>query len=236
MLAKALLCAVVLGAAFTYIGCAAPAETNDPDSMSSSDLAAAKAATSDFHDVPDMTDAERQAILDQYANIQHDGVRQELYEKAVLYYHTNYDVIPNKNYLSVVDFAKHSGKHRFFIMDLNGGAMSAHMVAHGRNSDPNDTGIPTSFSNTVGSLQSSLGYYLASETYVGVHGESVRLDGLSTTNSNVRDRVVVIHSAAYVLDDRSKQGMSEGCLAVPEDEKPTIVAQLKNGSVIYASN
>jgi hypothetical protein len=236
MLRPTLLCAVVVSAAFTYIGCASPTATDDTDAMSAEALAEAKAATTDFHDIPNLTAAERQAILDRYASIDHTGIRQALYENAILYYDTNLANIPNKSYLSVVDFAKHSGKPRFFIMDMSGGAISAHVVAHGRNSDPNDTGIPVSFSNEIGSLQSSLGYYLASETYDGVHGESVRLDGLSTTNSNVRERVVVIHSAAYVDPDRAKQGMSEGCLALPEAEKPEIVAHLKNGSVIYASN
>jgi hypothetical protein len=225
--------------AISYTGCASPTPELEDDNgaaLTSESEAAGKANTDGFKDIPDMTAAQKQAILDRYASIQHDGIRQELYEKAILYYDTNVDRIQNKNYLSVVDFKKASGKHRFFIMDMNGGPMTSHVVAHGVNSDPDNTGTPSSFSNDIGSLQSSVGFYVTAETYDGVHGESLKLDGLSTTNSNVRERVVVIHSAAYVEDGRTKQGMSQGCLAVPEAEKPEIVLHLKNGSVIYAMN
>jgi hypothetical protein len=236
MLAKGSLIAVAVSAALTYVGCAAPA-SEAQGAAESADLTAPPAdPLPDYHDIPSMTAAQRQAILAKYATIQHDGIRQALFEMAILYYDTNVSVIPNKDYLTVVDFQKPSGKKRFFIMDMNGGPVSAHMVAHGKNSDPDDTGYATSFSNVEGSFQSSLGFYQASETYDGVHGESVRLDGLSTTNSNVRDRVIVIHSATYVSDDNAKQGRSEGCFALSEDDKPGVVAELKNGSVIYASN
>src|SRR5205823_4117004 len=100
----------------------------------------------------------------------------------------------------------------------------------------NDTGMAVSFSNTVNSLQSSLGFFLTAETYNGVHGESLRIDGLSDTNDNVRERVVVIHSAAYVDNSNTKQGRSNGCFALTESEKPEIVLHLKNGSLIYAMN
>jgi hypothetical protein len=199
--------------------------------------AAAKANTGGFQDPdPNMTAAQRAAILAKYASIPHDGIRQELYEAAFIYYDTNLGVIQNKQYLTVVDFQKQSGNHRFFIMDMTGGPVSPHVVAHGAGSDPDDTGIATIFSNTPNSGDSSLGYYVTAETYIGKHGESLRIDGLSSTDSNVRDRVVVIHSAAYVEDGNAKQGRSLGCFALPESEKPDIVAHLKGGSVIYAMN
>jgi outer membrane murein-binding lipoprotein Lpp len=235
MLAKGSLLLVAVSAALAYVGCASPAP-QDQTADETADLAAPNDDLPAYHDVPDMTAAQRQATLAKYATIHHEGIRQALFETAVLYYDTNLSVIPNKDYLTIVDFQKPSGKKRFFIMDMNGGPVGTHMVAHGKNSDPDDTGYATQFSNVEGSFESSLGFYQASETYIGVHGESVRLDGLSTTNSAVRDRVIVIHSATYVSDDNAKQGRSEGCFALSEDDKPGVVAQLKNGSVIYASN
>ena len=55
-------------------------------------------------------------------------------------------------------------------------------------SDPENDGTPRRFSNVEGSLQSSLGYYVTAETYEGKWGYSLRLDGLSATNSQVRKR------------------------------------------------
>jgi hypothetical protein len=237
MRAKALLFALAV-TAFSYTGCAAPTgeEEETEGSVSAQSLEVGKANTDGFKDIPSLTPAERDAILARYATIPHQGVRQELFEKAVLYYDTNVDRIDNKAFMSVVDFQKHSGKRRFFILDMNGGPVRSHVVAHGVNSDPNDTGIATLFSNVVGSFKSSLGFYVTAETYTGSHGLSLKLDGLSSTNNNVRERVIVIHSAAYVDDDRMKQGNSQGCLAFSEEDKPRIVADLKNGSIIYASN
>jgi hypothetical protein len=225
-------------AAFSHIGCAAPAADDGDSEQAASEqsLETGRANTAGFKDIPSLTAAERASILARYASIPHEGVRQALYEQAILYYDTNVQRIENKRYLSVVDFQKSSGKHRFFVLDMNGGPMKSHVVAHGHNSDPDDTGTATRFSNTINSLESSLGFYVTAETYDGVHGESLRMDGLSSTNSNVRERAVVIHSADYVEDGRAKQGRSNGCFAFSEAEKPAIVANLKEGSIIYASN
>jgi hypothetical protein len=48
---------------------------------------------------------------------------------------------------------------------------------------------------------SSLGVYKTAETYNGKHGLSLRLDGLSPTNSKARERAVVVHGADYVEDE-----------------------------------
>jgi hypothetical protein len=107
-------------------------------------------------------------------------------------------------------------------------------VAHGSGSDKANDGYAEKFSNVSGSNASSLGFYMTAETYNGKHGLSLRLDGLSSTNSNVRARAVVIHGASYVSDSDIKAGRSWGCPAVSMASKDKVIKMLKGGSIIYA--
>lgn len=152
---------------------------------------------------------------------------------ALAHYDARKKALKNKNYLGVVDFTQFSGKNRFYIIDMRTGAVEAIPVAHGSGSDPNNTGYPTVFSNTPNSNMSSLGLYMTAETYSGKHGLSLRLDGLQSTNSNVRQRAVVVHSANYVRRNAGKVGRSWGCLAIEEGLKTRLINQLKEGSLIY---
>ena len=185
----------------------------------------------------------RAAIVARYAQLDPGGVvPRGLLEDAVEYFDVNSVLIPNKAYVTIVDFSKFSGNDRFFIVDMTSGAVESHKVAHGQNSDPNWTGWATSFSNVSGSLQSSLGFYLGGEIYDGTHPHSMRLDGLSPdgspnhmANTNVRERAVVMHEATYVDDSNSgKQGRSDGCLALDPNIELGVVDRLANGSLIYA--
>lgn len=220
------------------VGCATDVVEADGEDVDLSEEAMQRAQsnTEGWKDVPELTAEERATILAKYAGIEHQGIRDELYEKAILYYDTNYARIPNKAFLGVLDFGLHSGKKRFFVMDMSGGPLKSHVVAHGKNSDPDYDGNADSFSNVNGSNKSSLGYYYVAEPYFGANGESMRLDGLSATNSNVRVRAIVIHGADYVETGRPKQGRSLGCPAFPHPDMPELIARLKNGSNFYASN
>ena len=158
----------------------------------------------------------------------------DLLRDALAYYQQNAARIANKDYLTVVDFSRTSTQPRMFIVDMKSGAVQAVHVAHGSGSDPRNTGRATVFSNEDGSNCSSLGYYLTAETYDGKHGYSCRMDGLSTTNSNVRERAVVIHGADYVHDSDVKQGRSWGCFALAMTMRTSVIDRLKGGSLIYA--
>jgi hypothetical protein len=185
----------------------------------------------------------RAAIVANYGGLDPDGVvPRGLLEDAIEYFDVNKALIPNKAYITIVDFSKFSGQNRFFIVDMSTGAVESHKVAHGHNSDPNWTGWATSFGNVSGSLKSSLGFYMGGEIYDGTHPHSMRLDGLSPdgspnqmANTNVRDRAVVMHLATYVDDSNSgKQGRSDGCLALDPNIEQGVVNRLANGSLIYA--
>jgi hypothetical protein len=113
-------------------------------------------------------------------------------------------------------------------------------VAHGRGSAVDVRGIPVRFSNRRGSLASSLGLYLARETYAfrGTAGGrpyrsiGLRLEGLSgVMNDNAIDRRVVAHGAPYVTADGA--GRSEGCPAMELDRAERLLPRFANGGLVF---
>lgn len=89
-------------------------------------------------------------------------------------------------------------------------------VAHGRGSDPENTGRAEAFGNAPDSGMTSLGLYKIAEQYEGKHGLARRLDGLMRgLNDQARDRAVVLHSSDYV--GPGHVGRSLGCPAVRQE-------------------
>lgn len=162
-------------------------------------------------------------------------VPQALLTKALSFYDANQAIIANKQYLVVIDFSQHNSKKRFYLIDMESGDVERYLTAHGKNSDPDFDGYATAFSNVNSSLMSSLGYYLTAETYFGEHGYSLRLDGLSSTNSNARARDIVIHGASYVKDV-ALIGRSFGCPALDENVSTQVIDMIKGGTLIFAGN
>jgi hypothetical protein len=163
------------------------------------------------------------------------AVPQGLLNEARAYLSAHRGSFSNQRYITIIDFSKSSSESRMFIVDLATGAARSLHVAHGSGSDPDNDGYATRFSNASGSNASSLGFYRTGETYQGKHGLSLRLDGLSSTNSNVRSRAVVVHGANYVYDSNTRAGRSWGCFAVSMANRGWVVSALKGGSLIYAA-
>ncbi len=154
---------------------------------------------------------------------------------ALKYLSEHMSKFPNQGYLTVVDFTLHSGKRRMYIIGLDSGNVETHCVAHGSNSDPDNDGYATKFSNTEGSHQSSLGIYKVAENHPSEKFKyALNLDGLMSLNSRARERAILMHSSAYVDDDATKQGRSWGCFAVEESKAKEILGKLKGGSLLIA--
>ena len=139
--------------------------------------------------------------------------------------------------LAVIDYSKPSTERRLWVFDLaSARLLYDEHVAHGRGSGEN---LATSFSNTDGSHQTSLGLYTTAETYMGGNGYSLRMDGHEPGwNDNARNRLIVMHGAPYVnpLQARAqgRLGRSFGCPAVrPEVAKP-MIDTLKQGQLVFA--
>ncbi len=190
---------------------------------------------SDF-EKPNLSDEQRETVLAKYAHVDPKKlIDRTKRETALVYYDVNKSKLPKDDFLVVVDFAKPSRDKRFFVIDVRSGAVQGHVVAHGSGSDPNNDGMLDKFSNVKNSHASSVGFYLTAETYNGKYGRSLRMDGLSDTNSNVRMRDVVVHGARYVREGRAKQGLSWGCFALPMSTKDGIITKLAGGALIYAA-
>lgn len=151
---------------------------------------------------------------------------------AIQFFDRNASNLDNHNYLTIIDMQKHSGSDRFFLTNLNTGKVEKFVVAHGKGSDPDHDGLATRFSNIANSNATSLGFYQVSETYSGKHGYSVRLDGLSPTNSKARARAVVIHGASYVKRGLAKMGRSFGCPALDDKLSTGVIQRIKEGSLL----
>lgn len=234
---QACLLAAVLAISMTSVlGCSSDGAAADETTTLEGEESSGSALSGAEYPAPNLTADEKAQVFAKYQVDAEGVIPRSLLEDAVAFFDFNKAKIKNKAFLTVVDFSKHSGKKRMFVVNMTSGAVSSYVVAHGSGSDPGNTGFATKFSNVDNSNQSSLGYYVTGETYDGKHGNSLRLDGVSSTNSKVRARAIVVHGADYVSEGRSQQGRSWGCLALPTSEKDGVIAKLKGGSVIYAAH
>jgi hypothetical protein len=146
------------------------------------------------------------------------------------------DNLKKRNIVTIIDYSRPSTEKRFFVIDLEKKQLLYMcLVAHGKNSGDYSA---TSFSNQTESLKSSLGFFLASETYNGDHGYSLKLDGLEKgINDNARARDIVIHGADYVSEEFIRKygrlGRSWGCPALPSDISKEIIDKISGGSCVY---
>jgi hypothetical protein len=142
--------------------------------------------------------------------------------------------------LAIVDFARHSAEARFHLIDIaSGRVLGSYLVAHGRGSDPANSGWLQRFSNRPGSNASAEGSYVTSDTYHGKHGLSRRLIGLDADNNLALQRGIVIHAADYVSDslirNQGRIGRSQGCFAVPQGSIAEVLDRLGPGRLLFAS-
>lgn len=147
-----------------------------------------------------------------------------------------------KPYLYFVDYGQPSTKRRGYVFDMQDLTIveGPFTVAHGRGSSESRRGVPTRFSNRPGSAATSLGLYLAQETY-DFNGRAssgryrslgLRLEGVSGDyNDNARARGVVAHGAPYVTP--AAAGRSEGCPAIEQTRARRLLPKLANGGMVF---
>ena len=139
--------------------------------------------------------------------------------------------------LTLIDYTRRSLEPRLWVFDMRTGALLfREPVAHGRNTGDD---VARWFSDTPNSLQSSLGLFVARDTYVGSNGYSLRLDGLEPGfNGRARERALVMHGAPYVdtaVGARmGRMGRSCGCPALREAVARDVIDTVRGGGVIFA--
>jgi hypothetical protein len=144
-----------------------------------------------------------------------------------------------KPYLYFVDFGLGSETARGYVFDMDNLTVVSgpFHVAHGSGSGGS---TPTRFLNVSGSNATSLGLYLAQETYA-FNGRSggrpyksvgLRLKGVSGKhNDKARARGIVAHGAPYVTSSRA--GRSQGCPAMPQALASDLLPKLANGGMVF---
>ena len=147
-----------------------------------------------------------------------------------------------KPFLYFVDYGLPSTTPRGYVFDMSSLKVvdGPFTVAHGRGSATTKYGLPTRFSNAIGSAATSLGLYVAKATYA-FHGHSggkaysslgLRLMGVSSGfNDNAFARGVVAHGAPYVTPD--KAGRSEGCPAMEPSRAKRLLPELADGGMVF---
>jgi hypothetical protein len=146
-------------------------------------------------------------------------------------------LVQRRDLLTVIDYSLPSSQPRLFIFDL-----SAHkllfreLVAHGKGSGGDLANV---FSNSPGSLATSLGLFVTADTYTGGNGYSLRLRGLEEgVNDMAWDRAIVMHGASYVSQEAvnvlGRLGRSWGCPAVRPEVSQEIIDTIRGGSPVFA--
>ena len=186
-----------------------------------------------------------EAEFDQYitevytnAGLEKSNLDYNVFKKAFIGYLNlkGANLVSAKQLLSIVDFNKSSTQKRLWIIDLAQQKLLFNtLVAHGQGSGDD---MPNKFSNLAESHQSSLGFYVTSDIYVGKHGLSMKLDGLDKGfNNNAKDRAVVLHGAPYVsqefISQHGRLGRSFGCPALPVELTNQIIEQVKGKTCLF---
>ena len=162
-----------------------------------------------------------------------------VFEKAIIGFYNlnnNNKLNQDKQIITVIDFTRPSSEKRMWIIDLKTNKLLLNTyVAHGQGSGGN---LADSFSNIEESHKSSLGFYVTSETYIGKHGLSLRLDGHDKgINDKARNRAIVVHGASYVSESFIKTtgrlGRSFGCPAVPVELNDKVIRLIKDKTCMF---
>ncbi len=190
--------------------------------------------------IPDRPATIREEIAAKYGQwrLAAEGIGQDVFEYAV----TGYSALKEKGrllktqYITIIDFSKPSTLPRLFLLNMETGSiLYKTLVAHGRNSGGL---MAETFSNNESSLESSPGFYITDETYIGKNGYSLKLVGCEQGfNSNAYRRGIVMHGADYVSQDFIRKngflGRSHGCPAVPAPLNREIIDVIKNGTCLF---
>jgi hypothetical protein len=143
----------------------------------------------------------------------------------------------NRPIITIIDYTLASTQKRLWVIDIdNRQILHTSLVAHGKHSGEN---YAKYFSNTTGSLQTSIGVFLTENTYIGKEGYSLRIQGLeSGFNDKAKSRAIVMHGANYVsgktANSLGRVGRSWGCPAVERQLAKPIINTIKDGTIIFS--
>jgi hypothetical protein len=145
----------------------------------------------------------------------------------------------NPHIISIADYSQSSTQKRLYVIDLKHRRLLFNTyVAHGRNTGEEYARL---FSNEEGSLKSSLGFYVTTQSMVGPTGFSLKLQGVEKgINDNAEKRAIIMHGGDYVSEKYIRNhgflGRSLGCPTLPTDLTRPIIETIKGGSCLFIYN
>lgn len=146
----------------------------------------------------------------------------------------------NATIVTIADYSQSSNKKRLYVIDLkNRKLLFNTYVAHGRNTGQEYAKL---FSNEIGSLKSSLGFYITKNPIIGSHtGFALLINGVEKGfNDHAIKRAIIIHAADYATEKFIKKygqlGRSLGCPALPPDMNKPIIEKIKGGTCLFIYN
>lgn len=171
----------------------------------------------------------------------HPAALRSAFEAYFQYRTSNPDRV-RKPYLYFVDLGLDNRTPRGWVFDMDALEVveGPFTVAHGSGSSRTRDGVPTTFSNRPGSNASSLGLYLAQETYAfrgKVAGRAYTSVGLRMAgesgrfNDTARARGIVAHGAPYVT--AGSAGRSQGCPAMEMARADRLLPLIADGGVVF---
>ncbi len=170
------------------------------------------------------------------------GLSRTVFEKAVTGFYNlkmTGKLNNSKSIISIADMDQLSSSKRLWIIDLDKKTLLLNTwVAHGQHSGDDKA---THFSNTNDSYESSLGFYVTGEIYVGKHGRSLKLDGMDDGyNDNARNRSIVVHGAPYVsqgtINALGRLGRSQGCPAVAPELADQVIDIMQGKTLLFLNS
>jgi hypothetical protein len=191
--------------------------------------------------VVESADAALRAVADRVKRSSHADALRTAFQAYYNYRYANPDAV-RKPFLYYVDMGLDNRTARGYVFDMERLAVidGPFTVAHGRGSARTRDAVPSSFSNRPGSNATSLGLYLAQETY-SFNGKlagrrysavGLRMRGESGEfNGAARARGIVAHGAPYVTAGAA--GRSEGCPAMEMDRARRLLPMIANGGVVF---
>jgi hypothetical protein len=224
-------------AAFSSVAAGAPRHTN-PDIALPTPVSRAAAVVDTTASLVEMA----VAALDAAVSLRSHPDAPRIAFQAYYNYRSTQGGYVRNPYFYFVDYGLDNRTPRGYLFDMNALTLveGPFIVAHGRGSSIGKNAAPTRFSNRPGSATTSLGLFVAEETY-GFSGKSggrhytsvgLRLDGVSGRfNSKARDRGIVVHGAPYVT--ASGAGRSEGCPAMEQGRAKRLIPKIANGGLVF---
>ena len=148
--------------------------------------------------------------------------------------------LQNPDILTIADYSQSSIKKRFYVIDLkNKKLLFNTFVAHGRKTGEE---FAKYFSNEVGSLKTSLGFYITEQPITGSHtGFSLMLEGVEKGINNLAaKREIIVHGAEYATENFVKKygrlGRSLGCPVLPPEMVKEVIDHIKGGTCLFLYN